>query len=78
MNTNLKKLIRFIYSDKDKCYHLDKNHIIDMTRYPIEKINNDFIKLNKLHKNNFAFSLINLNDIPKKAIFTGSRLCECT
>lgn len=77
-NNNFKRLVRFVYNDKDKCYHLDENHIIDVTRYPMEKIKNDFIKLNKLHKNIFAFSLMNLNDIPKKAIFTGLRICECT
>lgn len=74
-NNNLKRLACFVYNDEDKSYHLDKKYIIDLNNYSIDDIKKDFIKLNK-GNNNFAFSLMNFKDIPKKIIFTGSCICD--
>lgn len=64
MNNNLKKLVRFVYNDKDKCYHFIDGHIINPSIDNIKSIKDRFIKMNKSFNNDFAYSILNMTDKP--------------
>lgn len=74
-NSNLKRLAKYVYDETNKCYCLKENFIIDLNLNPIKSIQDEFIKLNK-DNSIFAFSLIDAHSIPKKRIYTGSRVYD--
>ena len=75
MANNLKRLAKYHYDDDDKCYHLVENFIVDLNLTPIQSIYDEFIRLNK-NSNDFAFSLMGIYDIPKKRIYSKTRVCD--
>lgn len=74
--SHLKKLVRFVYNDKDKCYHLLDEYIINPTIDNMKNIKDSFIDMNKSFNNNFAYSVLNINDKPCHEIYTGTRICQ--
>ena len=60
MNNHLKKLVRFVYNDKDECYHFIDEYIINPSKDNIKSIKDSFIKMNKSFNNDFAYFLYSM------------------
>ena len=76
MNNHLKKLVRFVYNDKDECYHFIDEYIINPSKENMKTIKDSFIRMNKSFNNDFAYSILNVTDKPCQEIYTGMRICD--
>ena len=76
MNNHLKKLVRFVYNDKDECYHFNDEYIINPSKENMKSIKDSFIRMNKSFNNGFAYSILNVTDKPCQEIYTGMRVYD--
>lgn len=71
-----KRLAEFKYNAKDKCYDLVKNFKFNSKAISIDRIKECFINKNKRFNNNYAYMILDANQIPMKCIPVPCKICS--
>ena len=71
-----KRLAEFKYNAKDKCYDLVKNFKFNSKAISIDRIKECFINKNKRFNNNYAYMILDADQIPMRCIPVPCKICS--
>lgn len=71
-----KRLVEFRYNAKDKYYKLVKNFKFNSKLLSIDRIKKYFINKNKRFNNEYAFMILDADQIPMRSIPVPCKVCD--
>ena len=71
-----KRLAEFKYNAKDKCYDLVKNFKFNSKAISIDHIKESFFNKNKKFNNDYAYMILDADQIPMKCIPVPCKICS--
>lgn len=71
-----KRLTEFRYNAKEKCYNLVKNFKFNSKDISIDHIKESFINKNKKFNNDYAYMILDADQIPMRCIPVPCKICS--